>query len=237
MKLMTVELACEDGVDLARWTATGETSAAEAFDRLVPLLAQARAELAPGVPDRLPLIIKPPPQVTGPGWQWAIEADGTLVLNLRHPGSAGSVSAYPRPIGSAKTCSTCSTSGARCSTKRCRRRLPPDQQTGRSPEIPTARRPCQPSQQRREILDAIRFFTIPSRCHVPCTTMSRAPSSSWRCTSRRLALEPQPVPGRQARLRQVGARGAHRVAVTVARDAADGIPVAVDVEHRLRQRP
>jgi hypothetical protein len=86
MKLMTVDLECENGVDFARWNTTGETSPAEAFDRLVLLLAQVRAELQPSVPDRLPLIIKAPPQVTGPGWQWAIEGDGTLVLNLRHPG-------------------------------------------------------------------------------------------------------------------------------------------------------
>lgn len=86
MKLMTIEMTHEDGADLAAWSTTGEIPPAEAFDRLIRVLAETRKAMEPAFPERLPLIIKHPPQVDGPAWQWAMEPDGALVLNLRHPG-------------------------------------------------------------------------------------------------------------------------------------------------------
>ncbi|WP_093121377.1 hypothetical protein [Variovorax sp. OK605] len=86
MKLMTVEMTHEDGVDLATWSTTGEVPPAEAFDRLISVLAESRKMMEPAFSERLPLLIKTSPQVDGPAWQWAIEPDGALILNLRHPG-------------------------------------------------------------------------------------------------------------------------------------------------------
>lgn len=86
MKLMTVELTNENGVDFASWLATGAVPTAEAIDRIIRVLAETRRTMEPAVPEALPLIIKAPPQVHAPAWQWSIEADGSLVLNLRHPG-------------------------------------------------------------------------------------------------------------------------------------------------------
>lgn len=86
MKLMNVELTHVDGKDLAAWSNTGEVPAPEAVERLIRVLAETRKTMEPAIPETLPLLIKNPPQVDGAGWQWSIEADGSLVLNLRHPG-------------------------------------------------------------------------------------------------------------------------------------------------------
>ncbi|MFM9926886.1 hypothetical protein VLK31_28135 [Variovorax sp. H27-G14] len=86
MKLMTVDLTADNGTDYASWTTTGAISPAESVDRLIRVLAETRKSLEPTVPKALPLIIKQPPQVHSPAWQWSMEADGSLVLNLRHPG-------------------------------------------------------------------------------------------------------------------------------------------------------
>lgn len=86
MKLMKVELTHQDGKDFAAWTNTGEVPATEAVVRLIRVLAETRKTMEPAFPETLPLLIKNPPQVDGAAWQWSIEADGSLVLNLRHPG-------------------------------------------------------------------------------------------------------------------------------------------------------
>lgn len=86
MKILTVEMSYEDGNDSAAWSTTGEIPPAEAFDRLIKVLAGTRQTMEPSFPERLPMLIKDPPQVHAPAWQWSIEADGALVLNLRHPG-------------------------------------------------------------------------------------------------------------------------------------------------------
>jgi hypothetical protein len=86
MKLMAVELIQESGTDFAKWSATGEIAPSEAFDRLIRVLAATRQNMEPAFAQALPVIIKDPPPVDGPAWQWSIEADGSLVLNLRHPG-------------------------------------------------------------------------------------------------------------------------------------------------------
>lgn len=86
MKLMNVELTHEDGQDFAAWSNTGEAPAPEAVERLIRVLAETRKSMEPAFPETLPLLIKDPPQVDGAAWQWSIEADGSLVLNLRHPG-------------------------------------------------------------------------------------------------------------------------------------------------------
>jgi hypothetical protein len=86
MKLMTVELTHEGGTDFAAWSTTGEVLPAEAFDRLIRVLSETRQTMEPAFPEKMPTIIKEPPQVDGPANQWSIEADGSLVLNLRHPG-------------------------------------------------------------------------------------------------------------------------------------------------------
>lgn len=86
MKLMNVELTHEDGKDFAAWSNTGEVPAPEAVERLIRVLAETRKTMEPAFPETLPLLIKNPPQVDGAAWQWSIEADGSLVLNLRHPG-------------------------------------------------------------------------------------------------------------------------------------------------------
>jgi hypothetical protein len=80
------ELTHENGEDFAAWSNTGKISPAEAFDRLVGVLVNTRSTMEPKVPDHLPMLVKAPPQVDNPGWQWSIEGDGSLVLNLRHPG-------------------------------------------------------------------------------------------------------------------------------------------------------
>ncbi|CAA2107074.1 hypothetical protein [Variovorax paradoxus] len=86
MKLITVELTHEDGTDFAAWSTTGEVVPAHAIDRLIRVLAETRKTMEPAFPPKLPLVIKDPPQVNGPAWQWSIEGDGSLVLNFRHPG-------------------------------------------------------------------------------------------------------------------------------------------------------
>lgn len=86
MKLLTVEMTHENGTDFAAWSTNGQIPPAEAFDRLIRVLAATRQTMEPIFPERLPMVIKEPPQVDSPGWQWSIEADGALVLNLRHPG-------------------------------------------------------------------------------------------------------------------------------------------------------
>jgi hypothetical protein len=86
MKLLNVELAHENGEDFAAWSTKGEIMPAEAFDRLVRVLVDTRSTMEPKVPEHLPLLIKTPPQVDNPAWQWSIEGDGNLILNLRHPG-------------------------------------------------------------------------------------------------------------------------------------------------------
>ncbi|MFM9928300.1 hypothetical protein VLK31_35395 [Variovorax sp. H27-G14] len=72
MKLMTVELTNENGVDFASWLATGAVPPAEAVDRLIRVLAETRRTMEPTVAQVLPLIIKAPPQVHAPAWQWSI---------------------------------------------------------------------------------------------------------------------------------------------------------------------
>lgn len=86
MKLMTVEMTSEDGTDFASWSTSGEIPAAEAFDRLIRVLAETRRTMEPAFSQTLPVLIKEPPQVNGAAWQWSIQQDGSLVLNLRHPG-------------------------------------------------------------------------------------------------------------------------------------------------------
>ncbi len=86
MMLITVELTHVDGADFATWATTGATPPNEAVDRLIRVLAETRKTMEPAFPETLPVLIKDPPQVSGPGWQWAIEPDGSLVLNIRHPG-------------------------------------------------------------------------------------------------------------------------------------------------------
>ncbi|MGJ7555932.1 hypothetical protein ACSFBI_18185 [Variovorax sp. RB3P1] len=86
MKLMTVELTHEGGEDFAAWSNSGEISPAEAVERLIRILAETRRSMEPAFPETLPVLIKDPPQVNGAAWQWSIEADGSLVLNIRHPG-------------------------------------------------------------------------------------------------------------------------------------------------------
>ena len=86
MKLMTVEMTSEDGTDFASWSTSGEIPAAEAFDRLIRVLAETRRTMEPAFSQRLPVLIKDPPQVDGAAWQWSIQPEGSLVLNLRHPG-------------------------------------------------------------------------------------------------------------------------------------------------------
>ncbi len=86
MKLMTVEMTSEDGMDFASWSTSGEIPPAEAFDRLIRVLAETRRTMEPAFSQTLPVLIKDPPQVNGAAWQWSIQPDGSLVLNLRHPG-------------------------------------------------------------------------------------------------------------------------------------------------------
>lgn len=86
MKLITVELTHVDGKDFATWATTGAAPPNEAVDRLIRVLAETRRTMEPAFPETLPVFIKDPPQVDGSGWQWAIEPDGSLVLNLRHLG-------------------------------------------------------------------------------------------------------------------------------------------------------
>jgi hypothetical protein len=86
MKLMTVEMTHESGTDIASWSTSGEIPPAETFDRLIRVLAETRKTMEPAFPETLPVLIKDPPQVDGAAWQWSIQPDGSLVLNLRHPG-------------------------------------------------------------------------------------------------------------------------------------------------------
>ena len=86
MKLMSVELTHEDGTDLASWSTTGQTPPTEAFDRLIRVLAETRKSMEPAFAPKLPMFVKDPPQVDSPAWQWTMQADGTLILNILHPG-------------------------------------------------------------------------------------------------------------------------------------------------------
>ena len=86
MKLMNVELTHENGTYFVAWSTTGKILPAEAFERLVGVLVSTRSTMEPKVPEHLPMLIKAPPQVDNPGWQWSIEGDGNLILNMRHPG-------------------------------------------------------------------------------------------------------------------------------------------------------
>lgn len=86
MKLMNVELTHDNGTDLASWSTTDSVQPAEAFDRLIRVLAETRRTMAPAFPDTLPVLIKAPPQVDGPAWQWSMQPDGGLILNILHPG-------------------------------------------------------------------------------------------------------------------------------------------------------
>lgn len=86
MNLLTVEMTHDSGTDFASWSTSGEIPPSEAFDRLIRVLAETRRTMEPAFPETLPVLIKVPPQVDGAAWQWSIEADGSLVLNLRHPG-------------------------------------------------------------------------------------------------------------------------------------------------------
>ncbi len=86
MKLMTVEMTHENGTDIASGSTSGEIPPAEAFDRLICVLAETRKTMEPAFSPTLPVLIKDPPQVNGAAWQWSIQPDGSLVLNLRHPG-------------------------------------------------------------------------------------------------------------------------------------------------------
>jgi hypothetical protein len=86
MKLMTVDLTHEDGIEYAAWSNTGVVAPALAIDALVRVLAHSRASMEPAVPGALPMLVKEPAHVDSPAWQWSMEADGTLRLNLRHPG-------------------------------------------------------------------------------------------------------------------------------------------------------
>lgn len=86
MKLMTVEMTHENGTDFASWSTGGAIPPAEAFDRLIRVLAETRKTMEPAFPETLPVLIKHPPQVDGAAWQWSIQPDGSLVLNIRHPG-------------------------------------------------------------------------------------------------------------------------------------------------------
>lgn len=86
MKLMNVEMTHENGTDIASWSTTDAVQPAEAFDRLIRVLAETRKTMEPAFPDTLPVFIKGAPQVDGPAWQWSMQPDGSLILNLRHPG-------------------------------------------------------------------------------------------------------------------------------------------------------
>ena len=86
MKILTIEMTHQDGTDFAAWSTSGEIPPAEAFDRLIRVMAETRTKMEPAFSETLPVFIKEPPQVDGAGWQWSIEADGSLVLNIRHPG-------------------------------------------------------------------------------------------------------------------------------------------------------
>ena len=86
MKILTVEMTHQDGTDFAAWSTSGEMPPAQAMDRLIRVLSETRRTMEPAFPVTLPVLIKEPPQVDGPVWQWSIEADGSLILNLRHPG-------------------------------------------------------------------------------------------------------------------------------------------------------
>jgi hypothetical protein len=86
MKIMTVELTHEDGTDFANWSTFGETLPAEAFDRLLRVLVETRRTMEPAFPEKLPMLVKEPPQVDSTSWQWTMQADGHLILNTRHPG-------------------------------------------------------------------------------------------------------------------------------------------------------
>jgi hypothetical protein len=86
MKLMTAELTHADGIDRASWSTIREIPPAEAFDRLIRVLAETRRTMEPAIAEKLPMLVKEPPQVDGPGWQWTMQADGSLILNMRHPG-------------------------------------------------------------------------------------------------------------------------------------------------------
>ena len=86
MKLMHVDLTHDNGTDFASWQTTGEIPPSDALDRLIRVLAETRKTLDPAFPKTLPVLIKDPPQVNEAAWQWSIQADGSLVLNIRHPG-------------------------------------------------------------------------------------------------------------------------------------------------------
>jgi len=87
MNLITVELTNEGDTDLITWSAS-PIPTAEALERLIAVAADARSAMEPAFPNRLPLIINEGTglRVDHPAWQWAFQADGTLVLNVRHPG-------------------------------------------------------------------------------------------------------------------------------------------------------
>lgn len=85
MKLMTVELINEGDADLIDWSPS-PIPIAEALERLIAVAADARSAMEPAFPNRLPLIINEGFGVDHPAWQWSMQADGGLVLCIRHPG-------------------------------------------------------------------------------------------------------------------------------------------------------
>jgi len=119
-KLMTVELTHEDGIDRGAWSTFGETTPAEAVDRLIRVLAETRKTMEPAFAEKLPMLVKEPPQVDAPAWQWSMEADGSLILNLRHPGWVGSASGCATSTASAITWRMSSSSGTRSPTSSVR---------------------------------------------------------------------------------------------------------------------
>lgn len=86
MKPMIVEMTHESGTDCACWSTSGQTPLAEAFDRLIRVLAETRRTMEAAFSQTLPVLTKDPPQVDGAAWQWSIEAGCSSVLNLCHPG-------------------------------------------------------------------------------------------------------------------------------------------------------
>lgn len=49
MKLMIVEMIHEEGTDLAAWSTSGAIAPAEAFDRLIRVLAESKKTMPPSM--------------------------------------------------------------------------------------------------------------------------------------------------------------------------------------------
>jgi len=75
----------ENGMVNLAFQLDNQTQLTARIDQLIKVLAQKREAMEPAFPDRLPLVSHIE-GINHPAWQWSVMGDGSMVLNIRHPG-------------------------------------------------------------------------------------------------------------------------------------------------------